>query len=112
MNMKTSCKLFLIVAMVFGISLTASAQENIWSANYESPDSFVKDKAVARPSFPTEFKLFNLNFEPLRQQLMSITDSRNAASTVISLPNADGLMERFEIFEASNFEPKTAGSVS
>ncbi len=105
MNMKTSWKLFLIVALVFGISFKVSAQENIWSANYESPNSFAKDKAVMRTSFPKDFKLFNLNVGPLRQQLMSITDSARHDSTVISLPNADGLMERFEIYEASNFEP-------
>ena len=30
----------------------ASAQDDVWSANNESRDSIVKDKAVARQSFP------------------------------------------------------------
>ena len=61
---------------------------------------------MARQSFPTEFKLFNLNIEPLRQQLFSIVDSNvPPRSTVIVLPNADGQYEQFEVFEASNFEP-------
>jgi hypothetical protein len=61
---------------------------------------------VARLSFPKEFKLFNLNTEPLRQQLFSIVDTAALPqSTVIFLPNADGAYEQFEVFEASNFEP-------
>ncbi len=32
-------------------------------------------------------------------------DNGLAHSAIVSLPNADGAMEQFEIFEASNFEP-------
>jgi Metallo-peptidase family M12B Reprolysin-like len=87
-------------------SLTASAQPNSWSVNNESRNNIATDKAVARQSFPKEFKLFNLNIEPLRQQLFSIVGSdARQRSTVIVLPNADGKYEEFEVFEASNFEP-------
>nr|MBP9665327.1 hypothetical protein [Pyrinomonadaceae bacterium] len=101
--------LFVIAAIALS-TLTVTAQENIWSANTDSTDSIVKDKAVARQSFPTEFRLFNLNVEPLKAQLMSITDQpvaltgNSPASTVILIPNADGVLERFEVFEASNFD--------
>ena len=88
------------------MSLTASAQQNSWSVNNESRNNIATDKAVARLSFPKEFKLFNLNIEPLRQQLFSIVGSDALQrSTVIFLPNADGEYEQFEVFEASNFEP-------
>ena len=65
----------------------------------------VTDKAVARLSFPKAFKLFTLNIEPLRQELFSVVSNQVKHSTVISLPNADGQIEQFEVFEASNFEP-------
>ncbi len=103
--MKTAYKLFLTILMVVGISFTASAQENIWSVNNDSPDTLIKGQGVARASFPREFKLFDLNIEPFRQQVFSIVDSKTHASTVISLPNAAGFIERFEIFEDSNFDP-------
>ena len=106
MNPIKSSKFFLIAAFVLGISLNAMAQENIWSANNNNADSFSKDKAVTRTSFPSEFKLFNLNLGPLRQELMSVADSATHDGTIISLPNADGGMERFEVFEASNFDAK------
>ncbi len=94
------------LAGVSTMSLTASAQQNSWSVNNESRNNIATDKAVARQSFPKEFKLFNLNIEPLRQQLFSIVGSdARQRSTVIFLPNADGEYEQFEVFEASNFEP-------
>src|SRR3954463_14420590 len=102
--MKIAYKFLLAILMVIGISFNASAQENIWSVNNDSPDSLTKDKAVARAAFPREFKLFNLNIEPLRQQVFSIVDSKTHDSTVISLPNAGGSIERFEIYEDSNFD--------
>ena len=106
MSIKTNYKVLLTIFIVSTMSLTASAQQNSWSVNNESRNNIATDKAVARLSFPKEFKLFNLNIEPLRQQLFSIVGSDALQrSTVIFLPNADGEYEQFEVFEASNFEP-------
>lgn len=102
--MKTNYKLLLTIFIVSAISFRASAQQNFWSVNNQNRANIATDKAVARLSYPKEFKLFNLNIEPLRRQLFSILDSKQH-STVIILPNADGEFEQFEVFEASNFEP-------
>ncbi|MEP6704025.1 MAG: reprolysin-like metallopeptidase, partial [Acidobacteriota bacterium] len=97
----------LLLVCIFGITtLTTLAQERIWSASEKSLAEIPADKAVARQSFPTKFKLFDLNVEPLQRELFSILDnSAVLRSAVISLPNADGNVEYFEVFEASNFEP-------
>lgn len=95
----------LLFVMSLAILSVASAQD-YWSAHTEDAGKIVTDKAVGRVSFPKQFKLFDLNMEPLRQTLFSVTGqnpSRHAA--IISLPNADGSIEQFEIVEASNFEP-------
>ena len=97
-------KIILAIFIISNISLTASAQQKYWSARSEN-NGVETDKAVARQSFPKEFKLFNLNADPLRQQLFSVTDNKAKNSAIISLPNADGNLEQFEIVEASNFEP-------
>ncbi len=100
------CLLLVAAGIVFSPKF-ADAQQNVWTLNTENRAQIAKHKAVARQSFPTEFKLFNLNIEPLRQQLFSIVDSNSRQqSTVISLPNADGNIEEFEVYEASNFEPE------
>jgi len=110
MNMITksySKTVFSIVAIIAVSTFAVSAQQAAWSVNNESRANITTYKAVARQSFPTEFKLFNLNIEPLRRELFSIVDSRSAVdSKIISVPNADGGIERYEVFEASNFEPE------
>lgn len=96
----------LLVCMSFVLLTTVSAQQkNHWSA-HTNVTRINTDKAVARTSFPKQFKLFNLDANPFRQELFSVagkTASRH--SMVISLPNAEGQIEQFEVFEASNFEP-------
>ncbi|MFZ1305437.1 MAG: reprolysin-like metallopeptidase, partial [Ferruginibacter sp.] len=93
--------LFFALIVTFGFSQTGK----YWSANSDSRSSIITDKSVARLSFPKEFKLFNLNTESLRKDLFSIVGSSAKRQTVISLPNADGGFEEFEVNEASNFEP-------
>lgn len=95
-------KALLAILVVSIFSLNASAQ--YWASRSDNA-GITTDKAVARPSFPKDFKLFNLNIEPLRQQLFSIVGNRATAhSTIISLPAANGSLEQFEVYEASNFD--------
>src|SRR5215212_12050134 len=85
---------------IIAVSTRAGAQRDVWSLNSESRAQITRDKAVTRQSFPNEFKLFNLDIEPLREQLFSIVGSNaRQRSTTISLPNAAGGIEQFEVFE-------------
>src|SRR4028118_486909 len=98
---------FLLVAIIAVSAFAVTAQQQIWSENNQNRSNIVTDKAVARQSFPKNFKLFNLDIAPLRQQLFSIAgDNARGQSTIIPLPNANGSLEYFEVFEASNFEPE------
>ena len=99
-------KLLLVTLVLLSFSTLAFSQgDRFWSANNGDRNNIPTDKAVARLTYPKEFKLFNLNLEPLRQELLSVVDRSSKHSTVISLPNADGELEQFEVYEASNFEP-------
>ena len=98
--------LLLTLSLALMTTLGFSQTDQFWSPNYENLSNIIKDKAVARLSYPAAFKLFNLNATNFRQRILS---SANAdaikGSNVISLPNADGNLEEYEIVEASNFEP-------
>jgi hypothetical protein len=96
--------ILLLVAIVAFSTLAATAQQKIWSVNTDNRMTIITDKAVERQSFPVDFKLFDLNIDPIRQQLFSVVDHRGG-STVIQLPNADGNIEFYEVYEDSNFEP-------
>ena len=101
-------KIVLLTLSAACITLSGFSQtDGVWSVNNENRNAIRKDKAVSRQSYPEAFKLFNLNATLLKQQLFSVV-GRNATkqSTIISLPNADGGVEQFEVYEASNFEPE------
>src|SRR5687767_2411226 len=96
----------MLAAIVGLLASDGYAQQNVWSVNYRRPSELTAGKAVKRQSFPSEFKMFDLNIDPLRQELFSVTgDAARKRSTVITVPNANGDVEYFEVFEASNFEP-------
>jgi hypothetical protein len=104
--MRQFYKTILAAVFVLGFFVSSFAQsDRFWSANTDSKTSIVTDKAVARTSFPKEFKLFNLNQDAIKQQLFSVVDNRLTHSTVITVPNVAGELESFEVYEASNFEP-------
>jgi hypothetical protein len=96
-------KKFTLLAITGLFCSAVFGQHDYW-ASRTATSGITTDKAVARLTFPKEFKLFDLNAAPLRQNLFTITD-KAGQSTIISLPNADGNMEQFEVYEASNFEP-------
>ncbi|HMK03663.1 MAG TPA: zinc-dependent metalloprotease family protein, partial [Ferruginibacter sp.] len=102
--MKRVILLTFVLALVS--TLAFSQADKFWSVNHESRSNIVTHKAVERLTYPKAFRLFNLNTEPLRQELFSIVGNQSSKhSTIISLPNADGQIEQFEVYEASNFEP-------
>src|SRR5258705_4751867 len=97
----------LLLALVLTVfsTLAFTQADRFWSANNQDRNNIPTDKAVGRLTYPKEFKLFNLNLEPLRQELLSVVDRSSKHSTIITLPNANGNIEQFEVYEASNFEP-------
>lgn len=96
-------KKHLLLALAFVLfGLQSQAQtDKMWSV-YSGNDLTVS-KNTARLSFPKEFKLFQADLQVLRQALFS---NANKGTAIISLPNAAGKMEQFEMYEASNFEPE------
>ncbi|MFN0081655.1 MAG: reprolysin-like metallopeptidase [Ferruginibacter sp.] len=101
--MKKIVILFMVLAGFFTTGFSQS--DKFWTQETANRRSIITDKAVARLSFPKEFKLFSLNSTALKQAVFSVVGNTSKRSTIITLPNADGNLEQFEIFEASNFEP-------
>lgn len=97
-------KILKALFVTFGLcsAMSSYAQETSWSS-YSKAGTIATDKAVSRSSFPKEYKLFTLNIDPLSQQLQRAVSTTSRHSAIVSLPNADGGMEEFEVYEASNF---------
>src|SRR6218665_194975 len=98
---KALLPLLLLLFVVNGFAQS----DKFWVANTQTKSDIIKDMGVSRLSFPKEFKLFNLNLANMRQQLFKVVDNAQAHSTLITLPNAEGEFETFEVVEASNFDP-------
>ena len=98
-------QLLLIFAAVLVVFNVHSQNKTFWTAHHQNSDKIITDKAVARDNFPKQFKLYDLNINSLRQELFTLLDNQTGKhSTIISLPNADGQIEQFEVNEASNFD--------
>ena len=99
-------KVLLSTLLAMVTTLGFAQTDRFWSANTSSRTTIQKDKAVTRTSYPTVFKLFDLDASAMQQKLFAVVGKRGTgSSTIISLPNADGNIEQFEVVEASNFEP-------
>ncbi len=99
-------QLLLAAALLLFAASGFSQTDRFWSRSTDNKSSIIADKATLRQSYPKVFTLYHLNLESFREQLLSIVDNRSAKrSAVISLPNAAGGLEDFEVVEASNFEP-------
>ena len=99
-------KILLLTTVLILVSVLGFSQnDRFWSVNNQSRANIARTKAVARLSYPKEFRLFNLNAAAIRQELLSIVDRSSRHAAIITLPNADGKLEQFEVVESSNFEP-------
>lgn len=86
-------------------SMAAVAQRPAWTP-VPSNAGIIQNQGSQRSSFPTEYRLFELDLAPLREAMMGIAGpDRTATKAVITLPDASGKPENFEITEASNFHP-------
>jgi hypothetical protein len=95
-------KLLMICSMLIASTVSAFGQEAIWSTVETVPRQL--SRSVQRASFPAQYRLFGLNGKVLQERLFAAVDMPGHP-TVVSLPNADGQLEKFELFEASNFDP-------
>lgn len=94
-------KELLTLFALFSLGLANAQTGKYWAVNKESKASVAANTAAARTNFPKEFKLFDLNFQSLKQELGSLAAK---GSVLVAIPNAEGRMEQFELYEASNFD--------
>jgi hypothetical protein len=96
-------RLSLFTITILFISLQTFAQQNnFWTEH--GVGILNVGKAATRTNFPANYKLFDANLTAMQEHLTTSLRN-NPAGIILSLPNADGLIEEFELTEASNFEP-------
>lgn len=98
-------KRLLLSSISFIVCTIAMAQKSYWSS-HTGTAKIQTTKEVARQSFPTNFQLFDLDISPLKSDLLSVAGNTSGHKVIITLPNAKGELEKFEMVEASNFDKK------
>ncbi|MCG2612177.1 M12 family metallo-peptidase [Flavobacterium sp. SM15] len=101
-------KKILLIAFLQLMALSLCAQKKaLWAeqAGSELPTEYLLQRTVQ----PKQFKIFTLDLSAIQQELKN-APSREVASaatgSVITIPNDEGVLERFTIVEASVMEPE------
>ena len=100
------CKL-LIVALIATASATfAQNKSSFWNTTTKKSNMVALEPRMQLP----EKHLFDLNLLSLKSSLTN-SPARTAntqSNTILSIPNADGVLENFRIYENSNMDPALA----
>lgn len=82
------------------------SQKGIWG---RITTSEVKpNKIASRQSFPAEYTLYSVSVDEIKNSLKQSPErlKSNFSNVIISIPNSEGNLERFQMFEFSNFAPE------
>ena len=101
---KSTLKPFMLMSLML-ISIGMSAQKALWT-KVSTKETQSQEKTF-RNSTPTEFDLFQLNTSALKALLAKAPERFTTTSNVIiELPTNNGEIQRFRVYEASNFAPE------
>lgn len=101
----TKINYFLILALAFTLGLSAQS-DKFWAP--ANPNGLIPAAHTTRATFPSSYQLFELNVDNLQavlQQAPKRDLTKRQTGIVITIPNAQGNLEHYEMFEASNFAP-------
>lgn len=98
-------KKFLLIAAIALSASQLSAQKNAWKN--VNPESVAQLQKIKNESYSERQQLLQVNVEAIKQKLSGATDkfSGNQGITV-DFPNIDGQLEKFQVWENSNFAPE------
>lgn len=98
-------KIKLLLLIVF-LSFSAFSQNIIWEK--VTSREITKNKFVERDNFPNQFDLYQISTSVLKNTLLQSPNrlQSNSSKVIISIPNLNGELERFQMFEFSNFAPQ------
>jgi chitodextrinase len=98
----------LIVTLLLMTNVTFSQNKSsVWNATTKNNNMVALDARMQLP----ENKLFNLNLLSLKTNLNNVPARRANAkdsNIILSIPNADGVLERFSIYENPTMDPALA----
>ncbi|NLP57775.1 zinc-dependent metalloprotease family protein [Lutibacter sp. B1] len=107
--MRLYCKKYFAFSLfLFSIILSVNAQKE--DEFWKKSDAYEKNspKKIKRKTTPDKFEIFHLNLNSFKNKLKNAPLRNNGKSfksgTVLTFPNEEGVLEKYQIFEASIME--------
>ncbi|RZK12820.1 MAG: T9SS type A sorting domain-containing protein [Flavobacterium sp.] len=103
-------KILVTVVAILTFSL-GNSQNSVWTKM--SKERFKEADKLERVSIPTDYEIFHLDLEALKNQLKvaptrTFTGITPVSNVILSFPNAEGNLEKFRIYESSVMEAELA----
>ncbi|WP_264553064.1 reprolysin-like metallopeptidase [Flavobacterium sp. N2038] len=95
-------KQLLFILFIFAFANIHAQSDDLWQKT--NPNTFLSKKTNEADS---EKLYYKLSSDHLRTKLSSITNTTSKKTkTEITIPNLNGVLEKFSVWESSNFEPE------
>lgn len=100
------CKLLLVALIATTSAAFAQNRSSLWNPATKNSNRIPLEAKMQLP----ENKLFDLNLSSLRTNLINAPErmANSKSNTIVSIPNSDGVLERFRIYENSIMDPALA----
>ncbi|MFK5957464.1 MAG: M12 family metallo-peptidase [Lutibacter sp.] len=103
-NLKHLFFTLFVFAVIF--SIQAQNTDQLWSKSSALEKTL--EKKVFRKTIPTKFEVFQLDVNSFKNKLANapkrVAGKSKISTAILSFPNAEGVLERYEVFEASIME--------
>ncbi|WP_293889869.1 reprolysin-like metallopeptidase [Flavobacterium sp.] len=97
-------KILLLVVFILSVTYSFSQRNNSWKL-FENNKAITSEKIRQIP-YSVNQKLLEFDVVQFKQSLVAVPQkSSGHAGVVIQLPNINGELEKFQVWESSNFEP-------
>ncbi|MEZ4911302.1 MAG: zinc-dependent metalloprotease family protein [Saprospiraceae bacterium] len=100
-------KQFLSIILILQFCVSSSTQ-SLWKQTMSKPTLISEENINVQPS---EFKLFQLDYDKFQAQLRTLTNNntRNTPTIFVDIPNELGQLDTYEVWESSVLEHELAG---
>ena len=104
MNKNYFIKTTVIAITCFSFSLGAQNSNKFWTSINEAKAK--QSEQISRKISLTTEKFYQLNIKGIKTAIANVGNRENKGNTVISFPNSEGELNRYQIFEASVMAPE------
>ncbi|MES2412032.1 MAG: zinc-dependent metalloprotease family protein [Bacteroidota bacterium] len=97
-------KFLLLIVFILSVNFSFSQRNSSWKF-FENNKAVTSEK-IRKTAYSLNQKLLEFNAVQFKQSLVNVSQkSSGHAGTVIQLPNINGELEQYRVWESSNFEP-------